>query len=146
MKDMRKLEEIWAKFVYEDELDQVHADSTIIAISQGPKNKLLLTTPGLECSDTGLLLTDESKLGEDGMLTVELRHNAESDLQKEAFWGVVSFELSSIPECNSSQFKGFKIKHTDFTYASAEEDVTFAPTNARSRMIPSNARPLLTKE
>ena len=36
-----------------------------------------------------LLLTDESKLGEDGMLTVELRHNAESDLQKEAFWGVV---------------------------------------------------------
>ena len=93
-----------------------------------------------------LLLTDESKLGEDGMLTVELRHNAESDLQKEAFWGVVSFELSSIPECNSSQFKGFKIKHTDFTYASAEEDVTFAPTNARSRMIPSNARPLLTKE
>lgn len=93
-----------------------------------------------------LLLTDKSKLGEDGMLTVELRHNAESDLQKEAFWGVVSFELSSIPECNSSQFKGFKIKHTDFTYASAEEDVTFAPTNARSRMIPSNARPLLTKE
>lgn len=51
---------------YEDELDQVHADSTIIAISQGPKNKLLLTTPGLECSDTGLLLTDEH-----GMTTVD---------------------------------------------------------------------------
>lgn len=51
---------------YEEELDQVHADSTIIAISQGPKNKLLLTTPGLECSDTGLLLTDE-----DGMTTVD---------------------------------------------------------------------------
>ena len=49
----------------EEELDQVRADSTIIAISQGPKNKLLLTTPGLECSDTGLLLTDEH-----GMTTV----------------------------------------------------------------------------
>ncbi len=45
---------------YEDELDYRHADSTIISISQGPKNKLLLTTPGLECGETGLLLVDES--------------------------------------------------------------------------------------
>ena len=51
---------------YEDELEQVHADSTIIAISQGPKNKLLLTTPGLECTSTGLLTTDEN-----GMTTVD---------------------------------------------------------------------------
>lgn len=51
---------------YEDELDQVSADSTIIAISQGPKNKLLLTTPGLTSSDTGLLVTDEN-----GMTTVD---------------------------------------------------------------------------
>ncbi len=51
---------------YEDELDQTHADSTIIAISQGPKNKLLLTTPGLTSSDTGLLVTDER-----GMTTVD---------------------------------------------------------------------------
>ncbi|HIY51910.1 MAG TPA: FAD-dependent oxidoreductase [Candidatus Olsenella avicola] len=50
----------------EEELDQVHADSTIIAISQGPKNKLLLTTPGLECTETGLLTTDEN-----GMTTVD---------------------------------------------------------------------------
>ncbi|SCP94766.1 NAD(P)-dependent oxidoreductase [Anaerobium acetethylicum] len=36
------------------------ADSVIISISQGPKNKLLLTTSGLEASSSGLLVTDES--------------------------------------------------------------------------------------
>lgn len=51
---------------YEDELDYAQADATIIAISQGPKNKLLLTTPGLECSETGLLLVDDA-----GMTTVD---------------------------------------------------------------------------
>lgn len=51
---------------YEDELDQRHADSTIISISQGPKNKLILTTPGLEGGERGLLVTDER-----GMTTVE---------------------------------------------------------------------------
>ena len=51
---------------YEDELDQQRADSTVIAISQGPKNKLLLTTPGLEGSDTGLLVVDEK-----GMTSVD---------------------------------------------------------------------------
>lgn len=45
---------------YEDETELVEADATIIAISQGPKNKLLLTTPGLEGSPTGLLLVDEN--------------------------------------------------------------------------------------
>ena len=50
---------------YEDELDQAKVDSTIISISQGPKNKLLLTTPGLACTETGLLTTDEN-----GMTTV----------------------------------------------------------------------------
>ena len=44
---------------YQDELDQQHADSTIISISQGPKNKLILTTAGLEGSDRGLLVTDD---------------------------------------------------------------------------------------
>ena len=51
---------------YEDELEQAHADSTVISISQGPKNKLLLTTPGLEGSDRGLLVVDER-----GMTSVE---------------------------------------------------------------------------
>lgn len=51
---------------YEDELDQRRADSTIISISQGPKNKLILTTPGLEGGERGLLVTDER-----GMTTVD---------------------------------------------------------------------------
>ena len=50
---------------YEDELDQVHADSTIISISQGPKNRLVLTTEGLEANERGLL-----EVGEDFQTTV----------------------------------------------------------------------------
>ena len=42
------------------------SDSTVIAISQGPKNKLVLTTPGLECAEDGLLVVDER-----GMTTVD---------------------------------------------------------------------------
>lgn len=51
---------------FDDELVQEEADSTVIAISQGPKNKLILSTPGLEGNDKGLLVTDER-----GMTTVE---------------------------------------------------------------------------
>lgn len=51
---------------YEEELDYVKADSTIIAISQGPKNKLILTTEGLKGSENGLLIVDEN-----GMTTCE---------------------------------------------------------------------------
>ena len=42
------------------------SDSTVIAISQGPKNKLVLTTPGLECAEDGLLVVDGR-----GMTTVD---------------------------------------------------------------------------
>lgn len=45
---------------YEPEREEVEADSTIICISQGPKNKLILTTPGLTGSDKGLLITDNN--------------------------------------------------------------------------------------
>lgn len=45
---------------YEEELEYVKADSTIIAISQGPKNKLILTTEGLKGSENGLLIVDEN--------------------------------------------------------------------------------------
>lgn len=44
---------------YEEQLDQVEVDSTVISISNGPKNKLVLTTEGLKASEKGLLLTDE---------------------------------------------------------------------------------------
>ena len=42
-----------------DELYPVHADNTFIAISQGPKSKLVDTTEGLKPSKNGLLLTNE---------------------------------------------------------------------------------------
>lgn len=51
---------------YEEELAKTEADSTIIAVSQGPKDKLITTTAGLEGSEKGLLITDEN-----GMTTVE---------------------------------------------------------------------------
>ncbi|MGO5240538.1 NAD(P)-dependent oxidoreductase [Parolsenella sp. LCP21S3_E11] len=51
---------------FDNDLVQYDADSTIVCISQGPKNKLILTTPGLEGGERGLLLTDER-----GMTTVD---------------------------------------------------------------------------
>lgn len=48
------------------ELEQIQADSTIIAISQGPKSKLVNTTDGLKASGNGLLMTDER-----GQTTIE---------------------------------------------------------------------------
>ncbi|MGN0250994.1 MAG: NAD(P)-dependent oxidoreductase [Oliverpabstia sp.] len=51
---------------YEEELDVVKADSTIIAVSQRPQNKLILTTEGLLGSEKGFLIVDEN-----GMTTCE---------------------------------------------------------------------------
>lgn len=45
---------------YEEEREQFSADSTIIAASQGPKNKLITTTENLKGSDKGLLIVDEN--------------------------------------------------------------------------------------
>ncbi|MBQ7370605.1 MAG: NAD(P)-dependent oxidoreductase [Blautia sp.] len=45
---------------YEEEPDARKADSVIIAISQGPKDKLVNTTPGLLSGENGLLLTDDA--------------------------------------------------------------------------------------
>ena len=45
---------------YEDEPIQVHADSTIISISQVPRRKLARTTTGLEITERGLLEVDEN--------------------------------------------------------------------------------------
>lgn len=47
---------------YEEGEEQAEADSTIIAISQGPRNRLIRTTVGLEGSDKGLLLVDDSHM------------------------------------------------------------------------------------
>ena len=45
---------------YEEDLIQVHADSTIISISQVPRKKLARTTEGLELTERGLLEIDEN--------------------------------------------------------------------------------------
>ena len=45
---------------YEEEPVQVHADSTIISISQVPRKKLACTTEGLELTERGLLEVDEN--------------------------------------------------------------------------------------
>lgn len=45
---------------YGEETELVRADSTIICVSQGPKNKLILTTEGLKGSEQGLLIVDEN--------------------------------------------------------------------------------------
>ncbi|MBO6016587.1 MAG: NAD(P)-dependent oxidoreductase [Oscillospiraceae bacterium] len=45
---------------YEEEPVQVHADSTIISISQVPRRKLARTTEGLELTERGLLEVDEN--------------------------------------------------------------------------------------
>ncbi|MBQ6969997.1 MAG: NAD(P)-dependent oxidoreductase [Synergistaceae bacterium] len=44
---------------HEDERIQVHADSTIISISQIPRGKLVRTTSGLTASEHGLLIVDD---------------------------------------------------------------------------------------
>lgn len=44
---------------YEEERVQAQADSTIIAVSQGPKKKIVQTTHNLETTERGLLITDE---------------------------------------------------------------------------------------
>lgn len=45
---------------HEDERILVHADSTIISISQIPRGKLVRTTSGLTASENGLLIVDEN--------------------------------------------------------------------------------------
>jgi glutamate synthase (NADPH/NADH) small chain len=44
---------------YGDELEQTKADTTIICVSQMPKNKLVLTTPGLVPDAQGRLIVDK---------------------------------------------------------------------------------------
>lgn len=51
---------------FEPDEIQVHADQTFIAVSQGPKSKLVDTTEGLKAGPSGLLLTSD-----DGRTTVD---------------------------------------------------------------------------
>ena len=45
---------------YEEDLACIQADSTILAVSQGPKNKLINSSRCLEGDERGLLVTDEN--------------------------------------------------------------------------------------
>ena len=45
---------------YEDEPVQIHADSTVISISQVPRAKLVRTTDGLDAGERGTLTVDEN--------------------------------------------------------------------------------------
>lgn len=58
-----------------------------------------------------LLLTEDTQLNAQGMLPVELRHDAKSDAPTGWYWGVTSFTLESIPEYQQEKFKGFTIKY-----------------------------------
>ena len=46
--------------VSEDEPQLYKADSTIIAVSQGPKDKIVRSTTGLEVNERGLVEVDEN--------------------------------------------------------------------------------------
>lgn len=61
--------------------------------------------------DFSLLLAKGAQLNNQGMLQVELRHNAKSDTPTGWYWGVTSFTLKSIPEYQQNNFQGFLIKY-----------------------------------
>ena len=75
-----------------------------------------------------LLLNKDCKLDENGWLPVELRHNAEGDSQKNVFWSVVSFNLSSIPEYQNSTFKGFRVYYNNGTNPHATCEISKGQT------------------
>ena len=56
-----------------------------------------------------LLLTEKTELDEDGYLRLDLRHDANGDVQSIIFWGIASFTLRSIPEFNDPKCKGVRL-------------------------------------
>ena len=56
-----------------------------------------------------LLLQPGTQLDVDGMMPVELRHDANGDSQTTFYWGIVSFTLNSIPEFSDPACKGIKV-------------------------------------
>ena len=70
-----------------------------------------------------LLLTENTKINDEGLLEVELRHNNNSDYGQRLYWGVVSYTLSSIPEYSKPECKGFRIIYNSGANTKAEWDV-----------------------
>lgn len=56
-----------------------------------------------------LILDERSVPDDDGLVRVELRHNMNGDTAESIFKGTVSYTLESIPECQDTRFKGFRI-------------------------------------
>lgn len=79
-----------------------------------------------------LVLTEKSELDENGMIHIELRHNAESDQQYTLAWGLVSFNLSSIPGYNDENFKGFIIEHSGQNGQTSTVTIKKDDNNAKS--------------
>lgn len=67
-----------------------------------------------------LVLKTDCQPDENGLLPVELRHDAQKDNQLHDFWSVTSFRLSSIPEYQEGAAKGFKIIYNSGADAKAE--------------------------
>lgn len=86
-----------------------------------------------------LLLKEDTKIDDEGFINVELRHNKNSDYGNKLYWGVVSYTLSSIPEYNDTDFKGFKISYlssdntkSEITVKKQESDKTGAVRSMKS--------------
>ncbi len=77
-----------------------------------------------------LVLTEDTKLDDEGLLNVELKHNSYNDGESERFWGIASFTLSSIPECSDPKFTGFKISYKSF-YNIKKELTILKPSNKK---------------
>lgn len=59
-----------------------------------------------------LVVTDESFIDPEGLIKVELRHNREKDQMSVRSWGLVSFNLSSIPGFDDERCKGLIIEYS----------------------------------
>lgn len=67
-----------------------------------------------------LVLKTVCQPDEDGLLPVELRHDAQQDELLHEFWSVTSFRLSGITEYNQKDIKGFKITYNSGANTQAE--------------------------
>lgn len=83
---------------YEETVEQVYADSVIISISQGPKNKLILTTEGLLGNEKGFLITDETGMTScDGVFAAgDVVHGSKTVVHavveaKKAAWSMIDY-------------------------------------------------------
>lgn len=101
-----------------------------------------------------LLLTENTKIDDEGLLEVELKHNKNSDFGQTKYWGVVSYTLSSIPEYSKEECKGFKIIYNSGANTKAEWKVLKTSVSNQNSVVGTmksseeigNGHSLLTSE